>query len=222
MEISPWTIYWIGRLDGIGDVLIGCNIVFGFLSVAMVIPAYVHATYEPCHYESEWRIKAWEETKEGYRKVGRFWPFSIFAFVSCIILTTLMPSTKEAYAIWLIPQVAASDEVRQVREMSGDVLQAVEKKLDEYLTSVREIEKRVELAEKISQAETNGQGWQPSVRTVTLGRPAAGIPATVPVSFAAARSNAWKSATVHATGSRSGAGSFETSGNTLINPWRAA
>ena len=48
-------------------------------------------------------------------------------------------------------------------------------KLDEYLTSVREIEKRVELAEKISQAETNGAGWQPTVKAPTL-KP--GIPAS--------------------------------------------
>ena len=52
------------------------------------------------------------------------------------------------------------------------------RKLDEYLTSVREIELRVEQAEKISQAETGGQGWQPSVKTPTLGRPEAGIPAS--------------------------------------------
>ena len=51
-------------------------------------------------------------------------------------------------------------------------------KLDEYLTSVREIELRVEQAEKISQAETGGQGWQPSVKTPTLGRPEACIPAS--------------------------------------------
>ena len=49
-------------------------------------------------------------------------------------------------------------------------------KLDEYLTSVREIEQRVELAEKISQAETNGTGWQPTVKAPTISRPAAGIP----------------------------------------------
>jgi hypothetical protein len=52
------------------------------------------------------------------------------------------------------------------------------RKLDEYLTSVREIELRVEQAEKISQAETGGNGWQPSVKTPTLGRPEAGIPAS--------------------------------------------
>ena len=49
-------------------------------------------------------------------------------------------------------------------------------KLDEYLTSVREIEQRVELAEKISQAETKGTGWQPTVKVPTMQRPGAGIP----------------------------------------------
>ena len=51
-------------------------------------------------------------------------------------------------------------------------------KLDEYLSSVREIEQRVERAEQISQAETNGQGWHPTVKALTIGRPAAGIPAS--------------------------------------------
>jgi len=50
-------------------------------------------------------------------------------------------------------------------------------KLDEYLSSVREIEQRVELAEKISKADTAGLGWQPSVKTPTLKRPGPGIPA---------------------------------------------
>ncbi|OYW77401.1 MAG: hypothetical protein B7Z37_04535 [Verrucomicrobia bacterium 12-59-8] len=49
-------------------------------------------------------------------------------------------------------------------------------KLDEYLTSVREIEQRVELAEKISQAETSGAGWQPTVKVPTMARPGSGIP----------------------------------------------
>lgn len=50
-------------------------------------------------------------------------------------------------------------------------------KLDEYLSSVRELEQRVERAEKFSKAETNGQGWQPTVTKVTMPRPGPGIPA---------------------------------------------
>ncbi len=50
-------------------------------------------------------------------------------------------------------------------------------KLDEYLTSVRELEQRVERSEKISKAETNGKGWQPTVKVPTMQRPGPGIPA---------------------------------------------
>lgn len=50
-------------------------------------------------------------------------------------------------------------------------------KLDEYLTSVRELEQRIERAEKFSKAETNGRGWQPSVKAPTMQRPNPGIPA---------------------------------------------
>ncbi len=50
-------------------------------------------------------------------------------------------------------------------------------KLEEYLTSVRELEQRIERAEKFSQAETAGLGWQPTVKTPTMPRPGPGLPA---------------------------------------------
>ncbi|MEY2597751.1 MAG: hypothetical protein RLZZ142_10 [Verrucomicrobiota bacterium] len=51
-------------------------------------------------------------------------------------------------------------------------------KLDEYLSSVRELEQRIERAEQFSRKETNGQGWQPSLQAPPFPRPAAGIPAS--------------------------------------------
>ncbi len=50
-------------------------------------------------------------------------------------------------------------------------------KLDEYLTSVRELEQRIEKADEFSKLNTAGAGWQPSVKAPTFPRPAAGIPA---------------------------------------------
>lgn len=50
-------------------------------------------------------------------------------------------------------------------------------KLDEYLTSVRDLEQRIERSEKLSTAEATTRGWQPSVKTSWLARPASGIPA---------------------------------------------
>jgi hypothetical protein len=52
-------------------------------------------------------------------------------------------------------------------------------KLNEYLTSVRELEQRVEQAEKRSKADTQGVGWQPSVKEATFPRPDAAIPKSV-------------------------------------------
>ena len=37
-------------------------------------------------------------------------------------------------------------------------------KLDEYLNSVRELEQRIERSEAISRKETNGHGWEPSIK----------------------------------------------------------
>ena len=50
-------------------------------------------------------------------------------------------------------------------------------KMDEYLSSVRELEQRIQRAEQFSQKETGAQGWLPTVQTATFPRPAAGIPA---------------------------------------------
>jgi hypothetical protein len=49
-------------------------------------------------------------------------------------------------------------------------------KLDEYLTSVRELEERIERADEFSKANTAGAGWQPTVKAPTFPRPAAGVP----------------------------------------------
>jgi hypothetical protein len=50
-------------------------------------------------------------------------------------------------------------------------------KLDEYLTSVRDLEQRVEKSERLSQAEISALAWQPSVTAPRFPRPDAGIPA---------------------------------------------
>jgi hypothetical protein len=50
-------------------------------------------------------------------------------------------------------------------------------KMEEYLSSVRELEQRIERADEFSKKETGGAGWHPTVTEPTFPRPAAGIPA---------------------------------------------
>jgi hypothetical protein len=49
-------------------------------------------------------------------------------------------------------------------------------KLDEYFTSVRELERRIERSAEESRRETGGHGWRPTVTKPTLERPGPGIP----------------------------------------------
>lgn len=67
----------------------------------------------------------------------------------------------------------------EANSLRGKVSSRDAQKLDEYFTSVRELEKRIERAEELSKKETNGQGWQPTVKKPTFPRPEAGIPADV-------------------------------------------
>ena len=64
----------------------------------------------------------------------------------------------------------------EANSLRGKVSSRDAQKLDEYFTSVRELEQRIERAEKSSQEETGGQGWQPTVKKPTFPRPGAGIP----------------------------------------------
>ncbi|MFM8893230.1 MAG: DUF1552 domain-containing protein [Planctomycetia bacterium] len=64
------------------------------------------------------------------------------------------------------------------QQLRGSLSLRDSRKLDEYFESVREIEQRVDRAEAVSQAETGGRGWHPTVAAPTIGRPAAGIPAS--------------------------------------------
>jgi hypothetical protein len=50
-------------------------------------------------------------------------------------------------------------------------------KLDEYLTSVRELERRIERSAEESLRETGGHGWRPTLTEPSLERPGPGIPA---------------------------------------------
>lgn len=50
-------------------------------------------------------------------------------------------------------------------------------KLDEYFTSVRELERRIERSAEESRRETGGHGWRPTVTKPSLERPGPGIPA---------------------------------------------
>lgn len=101
------------------------------------------------------------------------------------------PSPKEIYPRLAFDRLFNSGEhnrrnrtildsvLEEAKSLQPKLSQHDQHKLNEYLTGVRELEQRVEQAEKLSKADTNGAGWQPSVKEPTFPRPDAVIPRSV-------------------------------------------
>lgn len=69
------------------------------------------------------------------------------------------------------------DFVRQeAKSVQGRLGRRDQEKLDEYFTSIRELETRIAQSREQSLRETEGTGWQPFVKKPTLDRPGDAIP----------------------------------------------
>ena len=98
------------------------------------------------------------------------------------------PATKEIYPSRTFDQLVGDGKGRKLDRSILDAVmqdtQSIEpkistgdrKKLDEYLESVRDIEKRIERASK----EERIEGWRPTLKTPNMPRPANELPQNVP------------------------------------------
>lgn len=94
MNITPWTIYWITRLD----VIIGISVL---LLTAVLITFAI------------WTFEA------GQRIVPAM-KFLLIPFIPLMLIVTCLPSTKEMAAIILIPKIANSEKVERVSDYIYD------------------------------------------------------------------------------------------------------
>lgn len=93
--ISPWTVYWVTRLDSI-------QLALAFLAG---ITASVGTVYAYCNF------------LDLRRRPRKVWAI-VALFVFLTVGAMLTPSTKEACAIYLIPKIANSESVQ---EIGGDI-----------------------------------------------------------------------------------------------------
>lgn len=100
-----------------------------------------------------------------------------------------MPAPKEIYPQQAFDQLFDDGSKRRRDKSIMDLVSADARglskhlsrrdnlKMQEYLNSIDELEKRIQRADAFSQKETAGTGWQPTVKEPTFPRPASGIPA---------------------------------------------
>ncbi len=134
-----------------------------------------------------WRNRLGTEGSSGGIEAGYAQLYS--AHVSWSSPTT--PTPKEVYPWFAFDRLFQTGEhdhrnrsildsvYEEAKSPQLKISQHDQRKLDEYLTSVRELEQRLEQSEKHSQSDSNGQGWQPTVTEPNIPRPEAARPPTV-------------------------------------------
>lgn len=108
---------------------------------------------------------------------------------SCISWTSpTKPATKEIYPARAFDQIVGGNGQRKLdrsildqvladaKSLRGQISRGDRVKLDEYLESIRSIEKRIDRASK----EERLEGWRPSLTTPDLARPANELPQEIP------------------------------------------
>lgn len=107
--ISGWTIYWVTRMDAVGNLLLVLAVSFFALGVLAI------TTSDVCD-------AAKEEARD--RLAAKL----ILLSVVLAVLTALTPSTKEVAAILVLPRIANSAEMQQ---LGGEVLGLAHEWLEE-------------------------------------------------------------------------------------------
>ena len=94
MNISPWTVYWITRLD----------IILGISAFLMCVLAVIFVV---------WLIEAGERIVPAMK-------FLLIPFILLLIILTCLPSTKDMAAIIIIPKIVNSEKVERVGDYMYD------------------------------------------------------------------------------------------------------
>lgn len=110
--MSGWMIYLITRLDSVQSLCL--------MAVAILIPTCIGFIWVWFDLEEEWLTK---------------WAMRCaIGVVFSLAILTLLPSSKEAVAIYLIPKIVNNEKVANVPDRMMDLLNL---KLDEWMKDVQ-------------------------------------------------------------------------------------
>ena len=96
--ITESELYWILKLDDIRDLLTGCTIILGIISIVLIVMTIVQGYAEALFDDSDWR-------RSLFARLAVYITLIVFS-----IALALLPSTKQMAAIKGIP---ANDGNRQ-------------------------------------------------------------------------------------------------------------
>ena len=102
MTITPATLYWITRLDGINN-LFAITLVFGTFALVILCIANIIANCTPEDADSPVIKKA----------TGKWIKILLFSWVVALFGNIFVPTSKEMAMIYVVPHLAESQVVKQ-------------------------------------------------------------------------------------------------------------
>ena len=114
-------IYWITRLDGIRGLCFGIQtfaVLFAILGIiAAIVALCISVTAEEEGSDDDARIAS------GICKIAcKVWIPAFCIAIVCSLARTFTPTTKEMIAIKVIPQIASTENVEKIKDISKDML----------------------------------------------------------------------------------------------------
>lgn len=114
-------IYWITRLDGIRGLCFGIQtfaVLFTILGIiAAIVATSISVASEEDGSDDDARIA------NGICKIAcKIWIPAFCIAMVCSLVRTFTPTTKEMIAIKVIPQMASTENVEKIKDISKDML----------------------------------------------------------------------------------------------------
>ena len=126
-EITPWTVYWIMRLDSVKCGLEVVSAISTVAAIAFFVVFMVLIFDDDLLFEEHHKVTA----RKGLMH-------SLFVLIASVTLYALFPSTKEMCAIVTIPVVANSDIVTtQIPDATRKLLYLANQYLESQLEEAK-------------------------------------------------------------------------------------
>lgn len=106
--MSSWTIYWILQLDSIGAAFSFACTSMGIIWAALQLGCLAHAGED--HWS--WNQQKLEGRKAAREKIRRSVRYLPYAFASLLAINSLVPSTKTAAAMVVIPAIVNNESLK--------------------------------------------------------------------------------------------------------------
>lgn len=110
--ITPTTMYWLSRLDGI---VCGLSVICAITIVLSIVFAFAGCVLRSIEKEYSWQT---QESVDAAHATGRRlhgYATKLIVMSCAFVLTTvLIPTTKEMAAILIVPKVANSEKVQEI------------------------------------------------------------------------------------------------------------